>query len=71
MHCHIARHASGGLAIQILERQADAAKLVPANGAAMKEVNRVCKNWKQWQGNCANWWRGCDPHYAFQDDSGI
>jgi FtsP/CotA-like multicopper oxidase with cupredoxin domain len=29
MHCHIARHASEGLALQILERQRDADKLFP------------------------------------------
>ena len=87
MHCHIARHASEGLALQILERQADADKIWPhGNSGALTEANRVCEKWNEWYGNCHNFWPGknettgeypacnCtnkDPSQCFQDDSGI
>lgn len=59
MHCHIAYHASFGLALQILERQADANALWPVGSAAWTEADRVCSNWK-------DWW-----NQNVQDDSGI
>ncbi|KAH6884120.1 multicopper oxidase-domain-containing protein [Thelonectria olida] len=62
MHCHIARHASEGLALQIMERQSDANKLFPANSPNMIEANRVCDEWRTWQHNQKDF---------FQDDSGI
>ncbi|CAM1509014.1 Fc.00g027530.m01.CDS01 [Cosmosporella sp. VM-42] len=61
MHCHIARHASEGLALQILERQGDADKLFPPNSDNMVEARRVCASWKKWQ----------DVNHAFEGDSGI
>ncbi|KAF7563498.1 hypothetical protein G7046_g619 [Stylonectria norvegica] len=48
MHCHIARHASEGLALQILERQGDANKLFPKTSPGLIEAKRVCDNWKLW-----------------------
>lgn len=81
MHCHIARHASKGLGLQILERWGDASKMWPKDGSPdMARVRRVCANWHKWQGDCRNWWPGkeggCgrkmkDPKFAFQNDSGI
>ena len=83
MHCHIARHASEGLALQVLERQTDADNIWPhGNSKALDEAGRVCKNWREWYGNCNNYWPGinkttginpaCDNQYfSFQDDSGI
>jgi hypothetical protein len=72
MHCHIATHASAGLALQILERQADAAKIWPtATSPAIQEAKRVCKNWDAWFANCKNQWNGCGSVAPFQDDSGI
>lgn len=69
---HIARHASGGLALQILERQADAYNLFgKPSSPGFNGISRVCKNWKSWVSNCNNWWSGCDPNGAFQSDSGI
>jgi hypothetical protein len=62
MHCHIARHASEGLALQIMERQSDADKLFPAKSPNMVEANRVCEEWRAWQNNKKDF---------FQDDSGI
>lgn len=85
MHCHIAYHASFGLAMQILERQADANKIWPhGKSNALKEAGRVCQNWNTWYGDCNNWWpginqttgknpscHGTEPLHVFQDDSGI
>jgi hypothetical protein len=62
MHCHIARHASEGLALQILERQSDAAKLFPSNSPNMIEASHVCAEWKKWQNKQKDF---------FEGDSGI
>ena len=59
MHCHIAYHASGGLALQILERLPDAKKNFPPNGPARRNAQKVCDKWTPW-------WEG-----NVQDDSGI
>ncbi|KAK3723039.1 hypothetical protein LTR37_002185 [Vermiconidia calcicola] len=62
MHCHLAFHAAGGLALQTLERQADANKLFPhSTSEAIEEAERVCKNW-------VKWW---NPLVNPEDDSGI
>jgi hypothetical protein len=75
MHCHIARHAAEGLAMQILERQGDADKMWPHDSSPeIKEARRVCANWNLWQGDCHNHWDKCRHQmdkFAFQDDSGI
>ncbi|KAI1339404.1 multicopper oxidase-domain-containing protein [Xylariaceae sp. FL0016] len=83
MHCHIARHASEGLALQILERQGDANALWPQDSSPqIAEAQRVCKNWNAWYEDCRNYWPGVDPStginpscsdpgHVFQDDSGI
>lgn len=61
MHCHIARHAGEGLALQILERQSDADRLLPLDSPRMLEAQRVCVNWKDWQRD----------HHLYEGDSGI
>lgn len=82
MHCHIAFHASEGLALQILERQADANAIWPhGNSAALDEAARVCANWNAFEGNCSRWWHdektiswcsnGTQKLHFFGDDSGI
>jgi hypothetical protein len=85
MHCHIARHASEGLSLQILERQEEAYKMWPENSHAAIAAERLCHNWNYWVSDCQNWWhsnnsaKSCnasDPTqpikgYIFQDDSGI
>lgn len=54
-------HASEGLALQILERQAEANTLFNTPGSAITtETERVCANWDKWFGDCNNWWSGCD-----------
>ncbi|KAL3293675.1 laccase 2 [Colletotrichum asianum] len=65
-HCHIAWHASSGLALQILERQEDLKKLMTEE--RLTETRRVCANWDTWFANKSNHWSADDP---FQDDSGI
>jgi hypothetical protein len=62
MHCHIARHASEGLAMQVLERQGDANELFPVGSPNIIEAERVCKNWKTWMDG--------EKHF-FEGDSGI
>ena len=84
MHCHIARHAGNGLALQILERQSDARKLWPPGNPFVVEAQKQCNKWKSWVGDCKNWWPGqlkdgsyplCPPApmktYTFLNDSGI
>lgn len=66
LHCHIAWHASSGLALQILERQ-DEVVINPEN---FKETERVCRNWKRWFADTGNFWKPGDLE-AFQEDSGI
>ncbi len=69
LHCHIARHASSGLALQILERQeANNKEMTPAR---LHETQRMYAEWRHWfndTSNCYNDTAGID---GFQDDSGI
>ncbi len=72
VHCHIAWHASSGLAMQIIERQETiAAEMTPAR---LSNVNHGCRKWNEWFNNPLNFWHD-DGHPAsietFQDDSGI
>ena len=79
MHCHIAAHASFGLALQIMERQADARAIWPSRkiGHALANAQHTCDNWNLWWGNCSNWWApenqtGCGTGMdEFSPDSGI
>ncbi|KAK3387770.1 multicopper oxidase-domain-containing protein [Podospora didyma] len=65
-HCHIPWHASSGLALQVLERQADLQKMMTEERLA--ETRRVCAGWDKWFANKTNHW---NPDGPFQDDSGI
>ena len=81
MHCHIARHASEGLGLQILERWREASKIWPMDSSPdITQARQLCATWHKWQEDCKNWWPGkeggCerkmkDPKFAFQDDSGV
>lgn len=71
LHCHIAWHASSGLALQILERQDDAQALISKNPERLGEVTRTCANWKKWFANPKNFWNPAEGVISFQDDSGI
>ncbi|RSL57610.1 hypothetical protein CEP54_008216 [Fusarium duplospermum] len=65
-HCHIAWHASSGLALQIMEREEDLKKMMTEERLA--ETRRVCENWDKWYSNTSNHWNASGP---FQDDSGV
>ncbi|EWZ94633.1 hypothetical protein FOWG_04859 [Fusarium oxysporum f. sp. lycopersici MN25] len=65
-HCHIAWHASSGLALQIMEREEDLRKMMTPE--KLKQVNEGCKKWKDWYGDRKNHW---NPVGIFQDDSGV
>jgi hypothetical protein len=80
MHCHIARHASEGLAMQILERREDANAIWPFHSSpAIARARALCVNWNKWHNDCTNYWpggqagcaRNASSAFAFQDDSGI
>lgn len=58
MHCHIAWHASEGLAAQILENP----KLINISGPILKQVEENCALWNDWL-------KHAPVH--IQDDSGI
>ncbi|KAG8532519.1 uncharacterized protein KY384_002396 [Bacidia gigantensis] len=66
LHCHIAWHASSGLAFQILENM-DKMKIPAASQLAM---NETCKQWDKWVGEKKNLWN-TTAEIEFQDDSGI
>ncbi|KAK3074660.1 hypothetical protein LTR53_002738 [Teratosphaeriaceae sp. CCFEE 6253] len=55
MHCHIADHASFGLALQVMERQAAAQAIWPWVNAshALQAAQTGCNEWNKW------WWVFC------------
>ncbi|KAB2570897.1 Laccase-2 [Lasiodiplodia theobromae] len=57
VHCHIAWHASSGLALQILERQPDILDSI----GTLEATNRTCDGWDAYE----------KAHPIDQDDSGI
>jgi hypothetical protein len=68
LHCHIAWHASSGLALQILER---ASAIGPPTWRLgwLDQTIVGCRNWERWFADPGNLW---DSNYTFfQDDSGI
>lgn len=67
MHCHIAFHASEGLALQVNERQAEANRIFPnvtigpggpAYADAHRDASRLCKRWSGFQRDCTRHWPG-------------
>ncbi|KXH66883.1 Lcc2 [Colletotrichum salicis] len=84
MHCHIARHASAGLSLQIMERQAEANIIwQPGNSMALDNAHKLCASWNTWAYDCKNYWPGNlgtddNPDYPacanaanLQNDSGV
>ena len=57
MHCHIAWHASGGLALQILEDR----DRIDLSAEEKKSMADTCASWKKWNATAQ----------LEQDDSGI
>lgn len=66
IHCHIAWHASGGLAFQVLENKDR--MVIPSE--VQRAMNETCIKWDKWVGNVSNHWDPTTP-VDFQDDSGI
>ncbi|KAK4239002.1 putative laccase precursor [Achaetomium macrosporum] len=67
IHCHIAFHASSGLAMQIIENK----DLIPqVMEKDRPDIENACKNWREWHGNPMNHWDYQHPKH-FQDDSGV
>ncbi|KAF2729978.1 hypothetical protein EJ04DRAFT_501328 [Polyplosphaeria fusca] len=62
VHCHIAKHASFGLAMQIMERQPEAQRIWPnvSTSHALQVTQKGCERWNEWWGDCRNWWVGKD-----------
>ncbi|KAI4183414.1 MAG: hypothetical protein LQ348_004687 [Seirophora lacunosa] len=67
LHCHIAWHASSGLAMQILERQEAAAQILTPQ--RLEVVKDGCRKWNEWFRDPDNLWS--KNVTIFQDDSGI
>jgi hypothetical protein len=70
MHCHIARHASEGLALPIMENRKLADGIWPKGDSELVIAEELCGNWTKWVSNCTNQWNG-ECNQWFQDDSGI
>lgn len=67
MHCHIAFHASSGMAMQILENKH---RIDYDSSGDRKEMEKNCEEWRNWRKVDMNLW---DPERPdlFQDDSGV
>ncbi|KAH6654743.1 Cupredoxin [Truncatella angustata] len=61
IHCHIAFHASQGLALQLVERPAEIPDLIAAD---VDQLNETCRTWVPFYNSASQ------AHYK-QDDSGI
>lgn len=69
MHCHIAWHASSGLALQWVERPKEIPGLMMARGGRVKrEFGQRCEAWRTHEEKKCEWKKG---FVAEQDDSGI
>jgi len=64
LHCHIAEHASKGLALQILERQQEALAIWGPGSQVFEDTTELCNSWKAWV-------KSAQPPTPFPDDSGI
>ena len=49
MHCHVAWHASEGLAVQFVEREGEIGGLIEVEGE--KEFDRRCEAWREYDGD--------------------
>ena len=66
LHCHIAWHASSGLAFQVVENKHQ----IKVRDGYLSEMDRTCANWDAWWGDVGNRWDNGTVE-EFQDDSGI
>ncbi|VBB84489.1 Putative laccase precursor [Podospora comata] len=69
LHCHIAFHASSGLAIQIIENKERIPEILGRHGSR-EAIEESCESWRAWQSNPINHWDWHHPDH-FQDDSGV
>jgi len=67
IHCHIAFHASSGLAMQIIENKNQAMDVLEPEKT---EIEEECRKWRDWHGEPMNHWDFHHPTH-FQDDSGV
>lgn len=63
LHCHIAFHASSGLALQIMERQSEIAGSI----GSLDPQRQGCSKWDQWEAENPTIWDSA----TMQEDSGI
>lgn len=71
LHCHIAWHASSGLAMQILENTKILAdRIANSKPNLQARIVDTCNAWNDWVGDVRNHYDPDHPR-AFQDDSGI
>lgn len=68
MHCHIAWHASAGLALEWVERPQDIPALMGSIPGMEEGFEADCKRWRDHEAKGCNW---KDNYPAYQDDSGI
>ena len=64
IHCHIAWHASSGLAMQVLERGPE----IRLDAGFVQTKDKVCTDWREWYGDKKHWWNATGE---FQEDSGV
>lgn len=67
IHCHIAFHASSGLAMQIVENKDRIPDVIKEDKPKIEEA---CRKWNAWYNNPVNHWDWDHPEH-FQDDSGV
>jgi len=64
LHCHIAKHASSGLDLQVLEDQVAANSIWPkGNSPALATASSLCTSWSSW---CT-----AQPTACVENDSGV
>lgn len=68
MHCHIAWHASSGLALEWIERPQDIPDLINKPPGVRDELEAQCERWRAHEATRCEWAKGLP---AYQEDSGI
>jgi len=68
MHCHIAWHASSGLALEWVERPQDIPGLMDSVPGLREEQEAQCDRWRAHEESHCQWTPGAP---AYQEDSGI
>ena len=68
MHCHIAWHASGGLALEWVEKPGEIPALMASVPEVRGELEEQCRKWRAHEASRCEWKTGFP---AYQEDSGI